>query len=421
MKKLVVRNFSSIDFADIEFAQFTIITGPQASGKSLLCKLNFFFWDLLVVDRLNFFSNNSSLESFKDFIATKFSEWFPVSAWGDRNFTIDFHCENFEITLIRAETTGKPADNVSVRFSDDLTRYYNSNTEAFAKLFARHEDGMDDLELYLELPNLVEKSRRELLQNSNVSRQLFVPAGRSFFTSTGKALSIFEQSRTIDPFIIRFGRAFAYLKDQLNAAFVRQDAFMENYIYPRMEKILGGKLVSEQGHDYLQADDGRSIPISVLSSGQQELVPLISILAAYVRPSVRRTLIYIEEPETYLFPETQSELTEVLTSIVNRPDYLMDMVITTHSPHILAKLNNLLKAGMLANSLPEKEHGRVESIIDKGAWLQNNQLAAYAIIDKKAKSLIDADGLIVAEYLDAVSAGIADEFISLLEIETENA
>ena len=42
MRKLTVRNFSVIKEAELEFGKITVLMGPQASGKSLLCKLVYF-------------------------------------------------------------------------------------------------------------------------------------------------------------------------------------------------------------------------------------------------------------------------------------------------------------------------------------------------------------------------------------------
>jgi predicted ATP-dependent endonuclease of OLD family len=39
MRKLTVKNFSVIKDAELEFRRITVLIGPQAEGKSLLCKL----------------------------------------------------------------------------------------------------------------------------------------------------------------------------------------------------------------------------------------------------------------------------------------------------------------------------------------------------------------------------------------------
>jgi predicted ATPase len=44
VRKLTVNNFSVIKHAELEFGKITVLIGPQASGKSLLCKLAYFSW-----------------------------------------------------------------------------------------------------------------------------------------------------------------------------------------------------------------------------------------------------------------------------------------------------------------------------------------------------------------------------------------
>ena len=43
MQRLCVRDFGPIQSCDIEIPRLTVMTGPQASGKSTLAKLIYFF------------------------------------------------------------------------------------------------------------------------------------------------------------------------------------------------------------------------------------------------------------------------------------------------------------------------------------------------------------------------------------------
>ena len=43
MTKLIIKNFRAIDYAEIEIKPFTVIIGEQASGKSTISKLVYFF------------------------------------------------------------------------------------------------------------------------------------------------------------------------------------------------------------------------------------------------------------------------------------------------------------------------------------------------------------------------------------------
>ena len=180
----------------------------------------------------------------------------------------------------------------------------------------------------------------------------------------------------------------------------------------------------ERDKEYVETKDGRKIPFSALSSGQQELLPLLLMLGVIDarRRSKTSQLIYIEEPEAHLFPTAQSVLIQSLASIASaRPKGTIYLIITTHSPYVLAKLNNLIKAGSLAEkSKNETTKKRIANVIPKSTWLSAGKVMAYAIINGKLVSILDNDGLVDAEYLDDVSGAIANEFSSLLEIEYSN-
>ena len=131
-----------------------------------------------------------------------------------------------------------------------------------------------------------------------------------------------------------------------------------------------------------------------------------------------RRLIYIEEPEAHPFPSSQKRLVEYLGGIVASPkDPLVNMLITTHSPYVLATLNNLMKAGALAAQFGGAARQKINAIIPPVSWLQPNSVAAHAIHDGRLTPLIGKEGLIDATYLDEVSGTISKDFLSLLEIE----
>ena len=48
MAELLIENFSCIDEAKINLARVTILIGPQASGKSVISKLVYFFTTLFL-------------------------------------------------------------------------------------------------------------------------------------------------------------------------------------------------------------------------------------------------------------------------------------------------------------------------------------------------------------------------------------
>jgi hypothetical protein len=157
----------------------------------------------------------------------------------------------------------------------------------------------------------------------------------------------------------------------------------------------------------------------VMSSGQQELMPLVMALKSWSPFSRRRTgsILYIEEPEAHLFPSGQSKFVELIALLMGESATRRNAVfITTHSPYVLAKLNNLIKAGQLASSTPTAAKD-IEKIIPKHAWMMPGDVRCYGMDNGTLHDITDESGLIDAEYLDGVSGTISEEFNKLLAAE----
>ena len=195
-----------------------------------------------------------------------------------------------------------------------------------------------------------------------------------------------------------------------------------------MNELFGGEIRYEDESEYVATLDGRRIPFSSLSSGQQELLPMWAIMdyfneidamgfASSPKSSRRsRELVYIEEPEAHLFPSAQSLLMEFLIgSVVS--ERRRSLIITTHSPYIMSKLNVFLKAGQLARR--KKRNQDINEVVKRECWLNDAQLSASAIENGTLRNLIDDDGLIDGTYLDDISEQISREFSELLQIESE--
>ena len=132
--------------------------------------------------------------------------------------------------------------------------------------------------------------------------------------------------------------------------------------------------------------------------------------------------IFIEEPELSLFPEAQRRLLHRLIkdcfSSMENDVAQVHLAFATHSPYILASLNNLLLAGETAKKLEKQE--LVKAIIPQQYWLTVEQVGAYAIEKGYVKDIIEVDLLINGSYLDGLSDEISREFSAILDIEYGN-
>lgn len=424
MQTLSVKDFSCIKLAKITLAPLTIIIGPQASGKSVISKLLYFCTSIITDSLKNIADHNLNITNLNKHTIQKFYEWFPISAWGDKRFCIEFSLSEFEIKITRI---GK-SEKIRLVICDQYNNIYSTLQKNYSELIEKTQNDPEEefYDLKWKFREYVTSANRKWLGTSHIESQLFIPAGRSFFTSIGKALVAFESSGIMDPITVEFGRRFTALRETYLRRMPKMPEDQKAPVSILFSEILGGQLKSEAGKEYIQTKDGRLTPYSALSSGQQELLPLaISIRSMLpyadqkmmMRPT-RRT-IYIEEPEAHLFPRAQNKLVEILSALVSKRRF-NNLLITTHSPYVLSKFNNLIKAGQLGSLHRRNKANDIRDlakIVPDTSWLLPGTVSAYAIIDGKTAEIMDESGLIAADYLDDVSGDIAHEFQQLLQYE----
>ena len=379
MHKLTVQGFLGIKKAEIALDGLTVLIGSQASGKSVIARLIYFFNEYLADFNITAISNNEHKMTYDKRKKDEFYEIFPQYSWEGVEFAITYCNDDHEILV----TSNRNSSVIELATSPSVARHFRS-----LKLAYRRFSETEDEESYL--PKLrINFAFRDYIKKS-AERQyepaLFVPAARSFYaTLRDEIFSILALDEKIDHIILKFGEFYEATKKRI----WRSEHYRRYISSPHFTKIVKGTYEREGGQDWLRMEHGR-IELSRASSGQQEALPLL--LSILYFPRVGRTLI-IEEPEAHLFPEAQVEVLDFMVRrLRGRGGNIM---FTTHSPYLLSSLNNHLLA---------YEKGEKNGIsIDK--------VKAYAIVDGVSESLVDKElGLISAEYIDSVSERISDRF-----------
>lgn len=420
MRTLTVSKFSCIDEAVLELGRLTLIIGPQASGKSVLCKLCYFLFDVAHQQQASV-TKLHSFEKFTGGVKDRFLEWFPVEAWGKNRFKIELVAGDYSVCLTRKTYAGKVSDDFRIKFSDEFKQQYAQLLADVEKVVKKteSEDIQRRISIDYQFYEATTKSIAKLMGKDRVAYQAFVPAGRSFFTSIGKAIAAFEQGRVLDPLILRFGRLYTAYKDRPRR-FLHDEKSSDHSVRrgyeAKLAELLGGVIEQDGDKEYLRTNDGRKIPLSALSSGQQELLPLITFFP-WLNQSAEDRLCYIEEPEAHLFPASQAQLIETLVAAAHTGVSGSTLVMTTHSPYVVTKVNNLLKAGAIGRRANEDQKRALDGVVSRRAWLTARNVRAYAIKDGALVSILDVDGLIDADYLDEVSSTLSREFSKILEVE----
>jgi hypothetical protein len=430
MPSLSVHDFSCIRLAEFELTPMTVVIGPQASGKSLLAKMFYFFVDA-IQDQYSGAERGESIRPFLRGLGKRFKETFPPNAWGDGLFQIQFTSGELTLKVERKPAANRLSSEVIVTSSAAFERQFTAYFSAVQRVNRRSRDDEDPFSASFspQVWDLRRSAMRRLIDNLKseyVEGQLFVPAGRSFYTNLGKAVAMFEFGSQLDEVTKRFGRRFTSMLDRNPQYFLPEKipARTKDFLKSQKaitESILGGKLKLSAGDKHLETRDGRIVPLSMMSSGQQELLPLLLALQAYTGanaedkdPSV--DLLYIEEPEAHLFPSAQSAVITHIASVMNFLRTRSRLLITTHSPYVLATLNNLAKAHSVAARYEDRA-AEVAKAIPRQSWIPPGALSAYAIDQGVLKPIKDETGLIDGDYLDQISQHISADFMTLLEIE----
>jgi predicted ATPase len=129
------------------------------------------------------------------------------------------------------------------------------------------------------------------------------------------------------------------------------------------------------------------------STGQQNIIRILQDMFMNV---LYNEVIFrvIEEPEAHLYPIAQKHLMHIIALMRNHID--SQIVITTHSPYLLAVLKNLLTAGQLSEKEPEAL-AEIEALTPKLCWLNPDDVEVYHLKDGISHAIVQPEAEPVLE------------------------
>jgi len=422
MRKLTVKNFSVIKEAELEFGKITVLIGPQSSGKSLLCKLAYFFRKVVREQLAEALKFAEPVIAAQGRIQNEFSKWFPNTGTDPGEMLLEYVDGRFVVRVggIRRDDG---IGSYLLRLSDDVVRCYEFVLVNVQRQIAP-SGGIVNPVYYAAIFDELDR----LSADNNQDIYSYIPSTRAFFVTPQKA--ILGMGGRSDPLTIRFSQDFEFdFASRVPQPGLKHE--LTRWIDSESRRILQGEVVVKGTSEIFHAQDGRDLPFSILSSGTQELLPLITCLREFValscavaealdfREALHRRLFYVEEPEANVFPSTQYDLVRVFARMTNEPILDASWVITTHSPYLLTAFNALIEAGQAAKERPEKT-AEIEKIIPRQYWIKEGDFAAYAFDgeDRILHSIMDKEsGLIDGDILDSISNRIGSEFEQLLDVQ----
>jgi AAA15 family ATPase/GTPase len=435
MERLEIRNFLTIQEADIDVKRFTILIGPQASGKSIIAKLLYFFREFLNKQFIRSIRNFEDKRDLQKASLEKFEQLLPLNDADKQEFSIVYRCGEVEVVISRKLGTGKQfalhldySENLAVLHREAQVIYLQSRQQT--DLLEQEDTGFfekKESEFSEVIINHVYKSEYKYAFRPSV----FIPASRSFFANLQQnVFSFLANNIPIDPLIKEFGSVYELSKARysrcekegfpifaLTPQQVRDWPLTSKFLLSHAEKVLAGKYFYEKEQDWIVTERGH-INLVNASSGQQEALPMLIVLLT--RPlyssQSRPVTFFIEEPEAHLFPFAQKNVVELLVRLHNLTG--CNYLITTHSPYILTALNNLIYARNLSQQNNEALREQINGVVPSEIQVSFDDVSAYTIEDGKVKSILDPElNMIGASVIDEVSNEFDAVFSKLLELE----
>lgn len=432
MQRIEIRNFGPINELNLDIKDFSILIGPQASGKSTIAKTIFFFKSLND-DLVKYFIESIEKNDFSKSIGTyaksirqKYLDYFGASTHLIGLHLKYYYTENIWIS-VTIETNNKYiSPNFSEQFKNDFKNLVKEAIEFSSSIGQRNPSLLTSKELlqidsnkrkfvsYVkEKCNSIFKEDRELI---------FIPAGRSLLATLSDQLQ-FINPRNLDFLMRTFLDKINILRPIFNKSLsdiIKERRLLTQYDidYNKtrlaeeiISKILKGKYQYDKDGEKIFYETNKYVKLNFSSSGQQESLWILLLLFIVILEK-QNVFMVIEEPEAHLFPEAQKEISNLIALMSNVEN--SQVIITTHSPYILASLNNLILAHKVGS-----ENTIVEERINKNLWINREKVYAALVTKGQVKDIIDNElNIIQQENIDSVSGTINDEFDFLFQFET---
>jgi predicted ATPase len=464
MQKIIIENFGPIKYAEIEVKKILVLIGEQASGKSTIAKLIYFFKTIQedLFSQIYRDKQNQSLDINSDILSPiqqKFYNFFgPTNNLPDFEITFYYSFnENKFLKLSNDENKKMKISPIDTFINEKFTilasdikfrlrqEYLNINKNRNIQPLIKEEEKIKYAQqLYDMLNDLFQNKQRDLL---------FIVAGRS---ATVAYPSLFEKyfsqsieinlkqnisidnyersSKTLDEILLeKFIEKFVRVKD-IFKKFRNFEGLIESYsennikeklyqVKNKIDKILKGEYrIDDLGEKILfNKETEEYIYLSNTSSGQQESIRILQDIFLNILDNTK-VLRILEEPEAHLFPVAQKQLIELLALMVNQNDD-NQLIITTHSPYVLTVFNNLLFANRVVEKNPSTE-SEVAQIIPQDSWLSAKDFSAYSLGNQSVSQdtnycepiFNQEKGTIQQNYLDTVSELLGGDFQALYSI-----
>jgi predicted ATP-dependent endonuclease of OLD family len=396
-----------MDIADIVF-----LLGEQASGKSTIAKLVYFF-KTFQEEFVNIIFTNG----FEDWTACKNAYVSLLRKKFTNIFGLTKALGKFEIKYIysagKSVSVTPNGEYVSIGLGDLYSE--------LASIWTSAKDVQQTIKQNALSVSMDSIAKMGILKHCQTlfnddAYSIYIPAGRALLSRQmllklirGDELRWVNQNDAYLPFDILDAptRNYIAVVERMREGFLNKKTGDEllTFLEHTSEEILKGTYAYVKSHDYIKLKGNKLVPLSYASSGQQEVIWLLNLLYAYAALE-QKCFIILEEPETHLHPDAQYLLAKYIAAFRNKTK--SEVFITTHSPYVLSSFNNLFYADKCGKTVKH-------NVIPKHCWLKAEDFSAHILENSTTRDIKDEElAMVDIAELDAVASKQDAEYEKLL-------
>ncbi len=416
---LTINNFGPINnIENLEIKDFVVLIGERAVGKSTVAKSIYFFKSLRE-DLIDYYSEclrtgsyNFKPNDFGSRVKEKFIGIFGLSFGLSNDFKLRYQFTSDAENHI--EVTVNDRKQLNVHFGPTFRGSHNtilSKCSEFNELNGKVDFSESQNPFIKSFYSQLEVDVSNLFSDNKSN--FYIPAQRSFLAPLSEQLIIGQANLDYltDTFVKRSNSIRNYFK-----SWGRNVNNGNTTLKGLSRQILKGSYEVTKKGEILRLGDGTEVSLAYISSGQQESLWILNTLV-FLAENTQESFVVIEEPESHLDPKGQLRIVEAIAAFSNRSTD--QVVITTHSPFVLAALNNLIYAfqvGANHNEEVSQIHLSDNTFLTNDFRLNPNKCIAYEITQNGGINIIDEEYLIENRRLDIASESINDIYNQLFEI-----
>ena len=397
MNKLTIRSFGPIKSVTIDLKKFTVIIGPQSSGKSCILKIaSFCKW----LEKRIELSQNPDKYLSEETVRTELLQFHKLNGFQKDDTFIKYESQ-FMAFSIAFDEIGKTS--FDFQWKRNRWRY---KRPAIAYIPAERN-------IVAAIPNwfdvkLVHNNIRNYMSDWEEARQLFSKSNSLPILDLDTSYYFNLMENTDKIIVDRQGHTIDFTNASSGLQSIVPLYVLISYLADKNTYQAGvSSVANDKEHEKLKLMVERNTEVPK-SLSAHEIIENLS--------RTQHTEIYLEEPEENIFPKTQYQLVKWLAQMMNvSADNCISM--TTHSPYILSSLNNLIQAA----DAVDKDFRNTDVIRDKilgsDAFIGFDNISVYAMMDGRVKTIKDEElRLISQSALDSASDDISEDFSKLLEL-----